>query len=301
VGEFEIEFIHASFDLEGNWGELFMEFKSKVWEHKLLQNLQRLGARQVTIHTFGGEDGLMSAASALNRIKISTQHPDRIAVIIGTCNFKVESMASVLLEKKTNECCDECGCAIKRKTTLISYSEEFDVKENLKTIQKKYDYVDNCVDKSMGGVEFKDNGLFHIMDNVLDADRGIMKDEISWISSQKGGAIRHGYVYAAYNPCFRGFVKIGATAKENPYERIKSLSGCNVPVPFEMVMCVPSKDPFKLEKEIHLHFKEKRVLKENRLTEFFEVEKDEVISYMSGIVEKMMVVDAKSEKRVRID
>lgn len=86
-----------------------------------------------------------------------------------------------------------------------------------------------------------------------------------------------GYVYAAWNPLFGGLIKIGATMRQNPYLRVVELSTSGVPEPFQLIASIPSKDPFALEREIHLHFDSVR--KYGRKKEFFTVSRDQIGNY----------------------
>jgi hypothetical protein len=92
----------------------------------------------------------------------------------------------------------------------------------------------------------------------------------------------HGYVYAAWNSAFPNIIKIGATARQNPYIRLKELSTAGVPGKFELVCCMATMNPFQLEKQIHAHFKTRRSFGYRK--EFFEVPMDEVVEYFDQLV-----------------
>ena len=98
-----------------------------------------------------------------------------------------------------------------------------------------------------------------------------------------------GYVYAAWNPCFEDLIKIGATTKDNPHERILQLSGTNVPKHFELIASVPCAKPFKLEKEIHLHFNATRMIKRGAPTEFFKIDKKTVTDYFNSLTTTSLI------------
>lgn len=75
-----------------------------------------------------------------------------------------------------------------------------------------------------------------------------------------------GYVYVLTNPAMPGLVKIGRTRRD-PVTRLAEInSATGVPVPFELVGAVKSKDAVALEREIHSRLAPSRV---NRKREFF--------------------------------
>jgi hypothetical protein len=87
----------------------------------------------------------------------------------------------------------------------------------------------------------------------------------------------HGYAYAAWNASFPTFTKYGATSRINPFVRLKELSSSGVPGHFELIACIATMTPFKLEKQIHEHFKDRRSFGYRK--EFFEVSVEETIAY----------------------
>ena len=91
----------------------------------------------------------------------------------------------------------------------------------------------------------------------------------------------HGYVYVAWNPSFPTLIKIGATARTNPFIRLKELSTAGVPGMFVLVCCIATMTPFQVEKQVHAHFKERRSFGFRK--EFFEVSVDEVVVYFDTL------------------
>lgn len=67
-GEFTINYMLASLNKEAMAGEFFLEFDEYVWEHKLVQCFETLGAGQVSVVTFQNNDGNESASDALLRL-----------------------------------------------------------------------------------------------------------------------------------------------------------------------------------------------------------------------------------------
>ena len=99
--------------------------------------------------------------------------------------------------------------------------------------------------------------------------------------SRNSGNPITGYVYAASNPLFKSFIKIGATTKL-PYERLHGLSATSVPLPFYLVNHIASFDPFGLEKKIHKFFSSVRVLP-GRRTEFFQLSHKDVFLFFESV------------------
>jgi hypothetical protein len=129
------------------------------------------------------------------------------------------------------------------------------------------------------------DAVISAFDDVSSKDREILAEEKNWMqhSSSLCSKAKFGYVYAAWNPCFEGLVKIGATMKDTPFERLKQLSGTNVPKSFELVACVPSTDPFALERKAHAYFKDRRIRKDGKLTEFFKVDKEAASEFINTL------------------
>ena len=94
--------------------------------------------------------------------------------------------------------------------------------------------------------------------------------------TQKAGVLHIGYVYVAKTKCLRGLYKIGATFR-TAGQRIEELSRTSVPEPFMLVACVPTPDPFGLERKIHEYFAESRI--HGKSTEFFKIKKQKILEY----------------------
>ena len=93
---------------------------------------------------------------------------------------------------------------------------------------------------------------------------------------QNAGVLPIGYVYVTKTKCLKGLYKIGATFR-TASQRIKELSRTSVPDPFVLVACVPTPDPFGLERKVHEHFSVSRI--NGKSTEFFKIKEQEVLEY----------------------
>ena len=121
---------------------------------------------------------------------------------------------------------------------------------------------------------FQNESILTILDNIKEIDSSLGKAEHDSQALVPYSPI--GYVYAAWNPLFKDLIKIGATMRQ-PYVRVAELSGTGVPEPFQLITFVLSTNPFKLEREIHLHFN--AVRKYGRKKEFFVLSKDQILEH----------------------
>ena len=78
--------------------------------------------------------------------------------------------------------------------------------------------------------------------------------------------------------------------KDSPFPRLKELSCC-LPQSFELLACVPSTDPFAVEKMVHAHFERFRIKKRStgRSTEFFMVKKDTVCEFFAELNQELLL------------
>jgi hypothetical protein len=100
---------------------------------------------------------------------------------------------------------------------------------------------------------------------------------------------RQGFVYLVANPHMPGLVKIGATRK-HPLQRAKELSA-GTGVPEEMILAYyhDFDDAFEAERLTHERFDNARV---NEGREFFRVDLDEAIAFVSGLCNSLTYRDA---------
>jgi len=67
-GEFTINYMEGAYCKEGEFGEFYIEFQEKVWEHKVAEQFKSMGTGQVSTITFQHNDGQESASNALLRV-----------------------------------------------------------------------------------------------------------------------------------------------------------------------------------------------------------------------------------------
>ena len=268
---FKIVFIDAAFNKKQNFAAFVIEFRTQVQQHLLEKQLKEHGARQVDSLTFPAGDSNASAARALRYImKMGIKNNSRYQQ--GEC--------SPHLLARINGCCSTC------KRPWGDVCESSLVEED----KPKKSKISN-MELGLSTEELYDDKF---VQTLLDITKNEQQSEQDFIKAEKesrqafSGVVRQrtfGFVYGAWNPCFADLVKFGATWKESPYIRIAGLSGSNVPRKFELIACIPSLDPFKLEKQIHAFMKDKRILKDGVPTEFFRISREEASAYFTTLIE----------------
>ena len=163
--------------------------------------------------------------------------------------------------------------------------EEFDV------IKKRRQMTDSTSIGENDSVALRQFEEFEA--SVLDALTGISQDYQQqryeeFLEAEmdlwNGTSPQKGMFYVAVNRAvMRGgklIPKLGGTRKSDPMIRLKQLSR-SVPDPFQLVFCIASFTPFKVEAEVHRHFDAHRI-RERRgaCTEFFEVDLETIGQYL---------------------
>ena len=163
----------------------------------------------------------------------------------------------------------------------------FDVVKKIRMMDQASSDEDDQSSEAFAGFQAFVDAVWPAIESVCLHDEQLLADDLSWVEEQKSVSMheqvpRHGFVYAAWNQLFPDLIKIGATHRDTPFARLKELSGSNVPRPFELVACLPSKDPFAMEKNIHSYFNSARIKKGTRYCEFFRLSREMVSEYFSS-------------------
>ena len=111
-GDFAIKYMECAFNKVEEWGEMFIEFEEKVWEHKLEECLIKAGAASVVIQTFAHNDKGKSAVDSLVRVHSQRDKKGWTPVTRGTCP---PALQAKVLEKQAAERAD--AQEFKEKTT----------------------------------------------------------------------------------------------------------------------------------------------------------------------------------------
>lgn len=293
--EVPISFTQFALDEKTGLVEGFMEFQEQVWSHRLQAQWEQIGNSSISIQTFQMNDGNYSAASALNRVtKLASTQGFKL-ITTGVGNPKLLAKAKQLLLSDSAKCCPNCGVCVSmffppnQVTNTQTLNDEYDIVKKRKVVQKVFELeaeIDASDTDILGQICDFSEAMSSALDTVSVRDAEILKEELDWLHMNNILPIKvnFGYVYIAWNPCFDELVKIGATMKDNPFERIKQLSGTSVPKSFELIACIPCTDPFALEKKVHIHFKSMRIQKNGMNTEFFKVDRETASRYLNSLV-----------------
>jgi hypothetical protein len=100
---------------------------------------------------------------------------------------------------------------------------------------------------------------------------------------QAGTVTTNGGVYIASCAAFSTYLKIGATRRSEPTQRLYEISRY-VPVPFRLIAWIPSSFPFQLEAELHRHFDTQRLKANGAGTEFFKLDISVLMEVLSEFV-----------------
>jgi len=144
-GEFTINYMAASLNKEAESGEFFFEFDEIVWEHKLAQCFEKLGAGQVSIVTFQHNDGNESASNALLRLHTS----NGVLYERGTCppalKDKLEAKLAEHAKKSESKEFDE-------KTNAALKQSLADIGVKVETTQTAVTKMDTKINDVQNGV-----------------------------------------------------------------------------------------------------------------------------------------------------
>jgi len=147
-GSFELTYIDAAFNLEAQSVEMFMEFNEKVWDNKLIEQLEKAGACQVFVTTFSNNDGNNSAASALARVwgsadKHGSQYTKGVCSepLLTKAKSKLAEMQAPL---KGAEADEKMKAAIKMSLA--------DMESKIDNVGDKVDHVEGKIDNMHNGV-----------------------------------------------------------------------------------------------------------------------------------------------------
>lgn len=297
AGDVSLQYLFFAYNEITTLAEGILEFQEVIHPFRIQDHFESLGASCITVATFQCNDGNFSAASALNRVRKLESSPGFRTIFIGEFTSKLLAKAEQLMIDESQSCCPNCGvrqrvCAapmqrpIKNKQAPV---EEYDIVKKRRVVQEicekttEFDEIDG---ETIGLICEFSEAVSSALDEVSGRAAEITREELAWVQRNSSSCekVKFGYVYAAWNPCFEELVKIGATMKDNPFERIKQLSGTSVPKSFELIACVPCADPFVLEKRVHSHFKSVRIQKQGRNTEFFKIDRETVCRHMYSLV-----------------
>jgi len=142
-GDWKINYLAASFNKEAECGEFFIEFDDQVYEDKLIECFEALGAGEVCTVTFKHNDGDDSAANALLRVYGLKEEPE---VKRGKCPEYLEKV----LRRKQQEEADKKKYYTSQewdeKTGNAKEQSLLDVKVKIEGVNSTVTKIDNAVE-----------------------------------------------------------------------------------------------------------------------------------------------------------
>ena len=258
--------------------QLFLDFKKRTYTHALTVEMEALGCTEISITTFANDGGKL-AGSALNSVHKIGRREQYVGGVFGACRRTILKRAHM---KRAEEEPKRCTCGT---------AEVDDIVKKRKWMEAEEPEFDGDTDpEALAQFEAFCAAVWPALESVCKQSAEIRLEDEAWFKQQQSSApnkkqIKKGFVYAAWNPSFQEVVKIGATCRDTPYARLKELSGSNVPQRFELVACIPTADPFAVEKYIHSYFKKFRIKKGDRLCEFFQISREKIADFFSRMIQ----------------
>lgn len=187
-GEFTINYMFASLNKEATAGEFFFEFDEYVWEHKLMECFNKLGAGQVSIVTFQNMDANESASNAL--LRLHTQ-PKNVVYERGTCPPALHAKLQAKLAEHAKK--TEAGAReLDEKTQLAIKQSLADLGGKVETLDIKVETANATVVQMDSKIDLVQNGVCTIIPDYqkeieqLSAKLAHKTREVDRIEGQKG-------------------------------------------------------------------------------------------------------------------
>ena len=265
--------------------EGFVEVCDQVFTTAVHDQLAGLGACTVTVDTFQNNDGNFSAASALNRVRSTAKKEGFSLVEHGVCNPKLRAKADRLMEAERKRYCHRCGA------DQCNEMDEFDVvkKRRLMDAAGPADDGEDCLEAHAYFKQFEADVLGALMKSLAkvheDENQNYRRELLEEEAEDNDGTVApkaRGGVYMAKSDALPHVIKIGATRRAGPEQRLYELSRC-VPKPFQLLKWIPDRKPFALENLIHQHFAKRRLKETGAGTEFFEIEDKDIDTMVEAL------------------
>ena len=152
-------YMDAAFNNEAESAEIFMHFEDKVWDNKLIQQLEKLGACQVFVTTFTNNDGNESAANALVRVW-TTAEKYGYQLIKGVCPDPLLSKAKAKYNKALQEPTDTWS---KEKIQAAINMSIAGMETKIDNVDGKVDNVGGKIDNFEGKIDNMHDGVCNII------------------------------------------------------------------------------------------------------------------------------------------
>jgi hypothetical protein len=287
------QFLFLAYNEETGVAEGFMEFSEQVRTNTVKDRLADLGAGSISVMTFQNNDGNHSAASALNRVRSVAKSDGFAEVVHGECNTKLMEKADDLVKIEKKKYCATCGARQEHGTPQKSpagndeVTVEFDVmkKRRLMDAAEADECNEDCPEACSYFKQFEMDVLGALIKSMARVHEDEYQDRMRELLQGDFEDTREeplGGVYFAKSDALPGVIKIGATRRSGPEQRLYELSRC-VPKPFQLLKWIPDHKPFSLENKIHRHFAERRLKETGAGTEFFEIDVMDIDTMMKSL------------------
>jgi len=187
---FKITAIKAAFHKEASLGEFFIEFETQVWDNKLVQQFEAMGACSVSAITFAKNDGGASVANALYRIHKMGQR--------NNCTYEKGNMSATLSkllaakiaeeekkEAETNKEFSEKTAAAMESSLNGIRTDMVEVKDNTSGIKCRVENIENKVGEVHGQMGEVRGEIGEIKGQVVDNNE-MMKKNLETIKKLEG-------------------------------------------------------------------------------------------------------------------
>jgi hypothetical protein len=258
--------------------QLFLDFKKRTYTHALTAQMEALGSTEISIMTFANDGGRL-AGSALNSVHKIGRKEECVGGAFGVCGATLVKRAE---EKRAADEPKKCTCGAVEVDDIVKKRKRMEA--------ERPEFEGDTDPDALAQFEAFCVAVWPALESVCKQSADIRREEEVWLKQQRSNTpdkkrIKKGFVYAAWNPSFQEVVKIGATCRDTPYARLKELSGSNVPQKFELVACIPTADPFAVEKYVHSYFEKSRIKKGDKFCEFFQISREVISDFFSRMIE----------------
>lgn len=136
------------------------------------------------------------------------------------------------------------------------------------------------MEKSTGEQFDKLNEKIKLMEKQLEEAKKLKERAKSMAELTRSG---HVYIISNIGSFGNDILKIGMTRRLEPMDRVKELGDASVPFGFDVHAMTYVEDAPKLEKDLHKHFKDRRVNLVNHRKEYFYITVNEIEDFLNSI------------------
>lgn len=263
-GFYKVKFMASAFNATTREAFIYAEF-DRVREPVLTRAIENYGAKQIQLVSYTLSDYITGAANGLKFVKEQAVKDGFTLIERGASTLR--SKISALVQNPCHLSSVEFDVVKKRRQMAESTAGEDDPEALRQFEEFEASVLDALTNTSQDYQKQRYN-------EFLEAETDVFN----------GAPLQKGMFYVAVSrSVMRGSVhipKLGATRRSDPMIRLKELAR-NVPYAFELVFCIPTFTPFRLEAEIHQHFAAHRI-RERACTEFFDIDLKAIGEYLKA-------------------